>query len=105
MALQSYLRNVIREGDLTVRLPGGDTLKLGDGAGPAVRVAITSRLWMAKIAANPSLAVGEAYMDGGLVLEEGGVGDLVELIGANAKYRPLKRAGTLARWWLDRRLQ
>jgi cyclopropane-fatty-acyl-phospholipid synthase len=30
---------------------------------------------------------------------------LVDLIGRNAKYRPLKRAGALAQWWLDRRLQ
>jgi cyclopropane-fatty-acyl-phospholipid synthase len=105
MALQSYLRKVIRQGDLTVRLPGGRALNLGDGTGPKVTVAITSRLWAAKIAANPALAVGEAYMDGGLVLEEGGLFDLVELIGRNAKHRPLKRAGPLARWWRDRRLQ
>jgi cyclopropane-fatty-acyl-phospholipid synthase len=105
MALQSYLRKVIRDGDLTVRLPGGDALKLGDGSGPAVTVAITSRLWVARIAANPSLALGEAYMEGGLVLEQGSLHDLVELIGQNAKHRPLKRANALQRWWLDRRLQ
>src|SRR3546814_10870698 len=51
------------------------------------------------------MAVGEAYMDGGLILEEGGIHDLVDLIGRNARYRSLKPAGPLARWWLDRRLQ
>jgi cyclopropane-fatty-acyl-phospholipid synthase len=105
MSLQSFLQQVIREGDLRVRLPVGETLRLGDGSGPPVAVAIASRRWMMRIAANPSMAVGEAYMDGGLVMETGGIHDLVDLIGRNARYRPLKRAGPLARWWLDRRLQ
>ena len=105
MALQAFLRRTIREGDLTVRLPGGGVLTLGDGTGPPVTLAITSRAWAARIALNPQLAIGEAYMEGGLVLERGGIWDFVDLIGRNAKHRPLRRAGPLARWWLDRRLQ
>jgi len=105
MALKSYLERIIRDGDLRVRLPSGETLRLGDGLGVPVAVAITSRAWLARIAANPSMALGEAYMDGGLVMETGSIHDLVDLIGRNAKHRPLKRAGALSRWWLDRRLQ
>jgi cyclopropane-fatty-acyl-phospholipid synthase len=96
---------VIRDGDLAVRLPSGEVLHLGDETGPPVGVAITSRLWALRLATRPSMALGEAYMDGGLVMETGSIHDLVDLIGRNAKYRPLKRAGRLARWWLDRRLQ
>jgi len=105
MALQSFLRKVMREGSLAVRLPDGSVLEFGDGSGPPVKVAITSRRWMARITANPSLAVGEAYMDGGLVLEAGDIWDFADVIGRNAKHRPLKRAGAFERWWLDRRLQ
>ncbi|THD77295.1 MAG: class I SAM-dependent methyltransferase [Phenylobacterium sp.] len=105
MALQSYLQKVIREGALTMRLPSGQLLTLGDGSGPPVAIAITSRRWLARIAANPSMGVGEAYMDEGLVFEQGDMAGLIDLIGRNAKHRPLKRAGPLARWWLDRRLQ
>jgi cyclopropane-fatty-acyl-phospholipid synthase len=105
MALQSFLRKVVREGSLTVRLPGGGSVTLGDGSGPPVTVAITSKRWVARLAADPSMALGEAYMEGGLVLEQGGIYDLVDLIGRNARHRPLKRAGVLERWWLDRRLQ
>lgn len=105
MNLHAYLQQVIREGTLSVRFPGGQVLDLGDGTGDPVAVAITSRRWLAKIAANPSLSLGEAYMEGGLVIEHGDIHRLVDLIGRNAKYRPLKRAGPLARWWLDRRLQ
>jgi cyclopropane-fatty-acyl-phospholipid synthase len=105
MALQDFLHRVIREGDLRVRLPSGEILRLGDGTGRPVAVSITSRWWAFRLAANPSMALGEAYMDRGLVLDEGDVWDLVDLIGRNAKYRPLKRAGAFARWWLDLRLQ
>ena len=105
MALQSFLRKILREGSLTVRLPDGAPIELGDGVGPPIVVGITSRRWVARIAANPSIAVGEAYMAGGLVLERGTIWDFVDLIGRNAKHRPLKRAGALARWWLDQRLQ
>jgi cyclopropane-fatty-acyl-phospholipid synthase len=105
MALQSFLRKVVREGALTVRLPDGTCLQLGDGRGAPVAVAITSSRWVTRLALNPSLAFGEAYMAGGLVLEQGDIYDLLDIIGCNAKYRPLKRAGALARWWLDRRLQ
>jgi cyclopropane-fatty-acyl-phospholipid synthase len=105
MSIQSFLGNLVREGALTVRLPGGETLTVGDGSGTPVIVAITSRPWLARIAANPSMAVGEAYMEGGLVLEQGGIRDLVEIIGRNMKLRPLKRPSSLSRWWLDRRLQ
>jgi len=105
MTLERYLRKVTREGDLRVTLPSGAVLRLGDGQGPPVAVRVTSRRWAFRLATNPSMALGEAYMDGGLVMEEGGIHDLAELIGRNAKYRPLKRAGPLSRWWLDRRLQ
>jgi cyclopropane-fatty-acyl-phospholipid synthase len=105
MALQHFLRKVIRDGDLAVRLPSGEVLRLGDGTGPPVAVAITSRLWALRLATRPSMALGEAYMDGGLVMETGSIHDLVDLIGRNARYRPLKQAGALSRWWLDRRLQ
>ena len=104
MAFQAYLQSVIREGDLTVRLPGGREIVLGDGSGPPVVVRIATARWLARIAANPSMGVGEAYMDGGLVLERGTIHDLADLIGRNAKHRPLKQAGALSRWWLDRRL-
>ena len=103
--LQAYLRKVIRQGDLRVRLPSGEVLRLGDGSGPPVAVTIKSSFWALRLATYPSMALGEAYMDGGLVMDEGGIQDLVDLIGRNAGYRPLKRTNGLARWWLDRRLQ
>ncbi len=97
MGLQSVLKNLVREGDLTVKLPGGAELRLGDGSGPALVARVTSAGWAARIAAKPGLGVGEAYMDGGLVLEQGHIDDFIDLIGANAKNKTKKR-GPFRRW-------
>ncbi|CAN7182568.1 cyclopropane-fatty-acyl-phospholipid synthase [Phenylobacterium sp. LjRoot225] len=98
MSLQTVLRNLAREGDLTLKLPGGSELRLGDGTGPKLVARITSAAWAARIAAKPGLGVGEAYMDGGLVLEQGEIGQFIDLIGANAKYKTKKRRGPFRRW-------
>ena len=97
MGLKDVLAGLVREGNLTVRLPGGHDLKLGDGSGPPLIATITSAVWAARIAAKPGLAVGEAYMDGGLILEQGQIGQFIDLIGASAKNRKSKR-GPFGRW-------
>jgi cyclopropane-fatty-acyl-phospholipid synthase len=103
LGLQSVLRNIVRAGDLTVKLPGGGEIKLGDGSGPALTARITSGAWAARIAAKPGLGVGEAYMDGGLVLEEGEINAFIDLVGANAKFKKRKRGGI--RRWLRRQIR
>ena len=103
MGLQAVLANLVREGDLTLRLPGGGEVRLGDGTGPRLIARITSAGWAARIAAKPGLGVGEAYMDGGLVLEEGQIGQFIDLIGANAKNKPPSKGGL--RRWLRRTLR
>ncbi|MGA0606348.1 class I SAM-dependent methyltransferase [Phenylobacterium sp. VNQ135] len=103
MSLQSVLQNTVREGDLTLKLPGRRTLKLGNGEGPPLVARITSPMWAARIAAKPGLGVGEAYMDGGLVLERGEIGQFIDLIGANAKFKMRKKRGPLRRWLRDRK--
>jgi cyclopropane-fatty-acyl-phospholipid synthase len=99
MGVEAFLQKVVREGDLTVKLPGGGEMRLGDGSGPPLVCRITSPAWAARMVANPNLGVGEAYMDGGLVLEQGEIVDFVGLLGVNAKHRPKTRKGPVARWW------
>lgn len=103
MALRSVLQNLVRSGDLTLKLPGGATLRLGDGTGPALIARVTSTAWAARIAAKPGLGVGEAYMDGGLELEQGEIGQFIDLIGANAGNKKPSRGGL--RRWLRRTLR
>jgi cyclopropane-fatty-acyl-phospholipid synthase len=103
MGLQSVLQKRVRTGDLTLNLPGGRSLRLGDGSGPALVARITTNGWAARIAAKPGLGVGEAYMDGGLVLEQGKIGEFIDLIGANAENKKKSRGGL--RRWLRRTLR
>ena len=98
MILESFLRRTIRLGDLTLWLPGRRTLRVGDGTGPEIVARITSTVWALRILLHAGLSVGEAYMDGGLVLERGGVGDFIDLIGRNAPHRPTPPRSLVSRW-------
>jgi cyclopropane-fatty-acyl-phospholipid synthase len=108
--LHSMLSRFVRLGRLTVTEPRKPARIYGDGSGPEVAVRI-GRGWAARIALNPDMALGEAYMEGGLVMEQGSLWDLCELIGRNfvdgPPPGPLKRA-LIRAWrplqqWNDRR--
>ncbi len=86
--LRSLLERIIRHGRLTVVTPLGTVAagRLG-GDHPAARLDVRVRVRRAatvlKIAANPDLYFGEAYMDGDLVVERGSFRDFMELLGHN----------------------
>ena len=86
-ALQVFermLTGLIRQGSLTVVLPDGDTLAFGErGAARSVVINIRDGATLRRLARYPDLALGEAYMDGGVTLEQGTIWDLLDLIGAN----------------------
>ncbi|MEO7027537.1 MAG: cyclopropane-fatty-acyl-phospholipid synthase family protein [Caulobacteraceae bacterium] len=87
-------------GHLEVVLPGGRRLTVGDGGAPRVALEIADRLTLARIMAQPSLGVGEAYMAGKLTLTRGSMRDLVELAMRHGPERlPGARPGALARGW------
>jgi cyclopropane-fatty-acyl-phospholipid synthase len=94
--LPRLLGRAVRRGALTLTGPDGRRWTFGDGEGPraAIRVADPALDW--RIALNPELAAGEAYMDGGLVIEEGGVYDLLALFFANK--RAFDRSPAQAFW-------
>lgn len=92
--LCAFLKRSIRTGTLTLALPGGIRHKIGVDE-PHVHVAITSRRSLRRIALNPDLATGEAYMDGTLRLDQGSVYDLLDLVLGNLgdeAHSPLRRA-------------
>ena len=108
--LHSMLSRFVRLGRLRVTVEGKPPATYGDGSGPEVAVRI-GRGWSRRIALNPDMALGEAYMEGGLVMEQGSLWDLCELIGRNFVDRPppgaLRRAFNRTRrtlqQWNDRR--
>jgi cyclopropane-fatty-acyl-phospholipid synthase len=75
----TYLRKLIRRGRLDVETADGATETFGDGMGPRVAVKVIDRAAQWRLMFNPALSLGELYMDGRLVVTEGGLYDLLEL--------------------------
>jgi cyclopropane-fatty-acyl-phospholipid synthase len=97
-----FLRRSIRVGAIEVVLPGGRRVVAGDGSRAKVVVAVKSGIWLARIAIWPEVAVGDAYMEGALTFERGGVYELLELAGRNTPIRrPRRPPGPFARWRHD----
>lgn len=85
--LHAFLKRLLKLGRLTVVYPGGRREKYGDGSGPGVTVRLAEG-WPGRLARDPQMALGEAYMQRGLVLDEGGLWDLMEIMGRNLEFRP-----------------
>ena len=75
---------LLTKGSITLKRPGKPPEVFGPGGGKHVTVRFTDRKVAFEIARNPRLGLGEAYMDGRLVVEDGTILDLLELVvGAN----------------------
>ena len=80
--LLGLLRQIIRKGALTVIGPDGRSSFVGHGA-PSVTVRIVDPAIIPRLVFNPDLALGEAYMDGALTVENGDIYDFLELCFVN----------------------
>lgn len=67
---ETAVSQIVREGSLTVTMPDGRVLRFGDGTEPAVAVKVADTDTLKRIIISPELAVGEAYMDGRLTIED-----------------------------------
>ncbi len=91
---------MVREGSVTVRIGGGRAFTVGSGE-PAITVSIDDYRTAARIGSNPELALGEAFMDGRLTVEDGGIYDLLDFAGRNLSRGPQSRAGPVRRFIAD----
>jgi cyclopropane-fatty-acyl-phospholipid synthase len=82
LLLHGLLRRIIRRGALTMIAPDGRTYDFGSGS-PSVTIRITDWAVVRRLSVNPDLAVGEAYMDGTLRVENGGIYDFLDLCLSN----------------------
>jgi cyclopropane-fatty-acyl-phospholipid synthase len=81
-SLQDLLSKIIRIGTLTVRGSGGEA-HLGGGGGRTVAIRFTDSAAERELLADPQLKLGELYMDGRLVVEEGDIYEFLALIKDN----------------------
>jgi cyclopropane-fatty-acyl-phospholipid synthase len=77
--LDSLLKRVVRVGSLTVFWPDDRMTRYGDGEAPRASIRLRNNAVVRRIAMDPALVLGEAYMDGDLVLLDGPIYDLVDL--------------------------
>jgi cyclopropane-fatty-acyl-phospholipid synthase len=75
-----FLRRFVRRGSLTVTTARGRTGTFGDGTGFPVAVRFTSATAQRGVLFDPELRLGEAYMEGTLVVERGSIADLLALL-------------------------
>ncbi|HVV92236.1 MAG TPA: cyclopropane-fatty-acyl-phospholipid synthase family protein [Hyphomicrobiales bacterium] len=78
--LQEVLSRLVRAGNLTIVLANGRRLACGDGTGQPIVVRFADRGAQFAVLADPYLKLGELFMDGRLVMEQGSVYDLLELV-------------------------
>ncbi|WP_421997975.1 class I SAM-dependent methyltransferase [Reyranella sp.] len=104
MLLAQVLARVMGEGQLTIIDHAGVTHRVqAHRAGPAVTIRLHDRWTGMRLALRPRLALGEAYMDGTLTIEDGGdIYDLLDLLGRNMaalESTPVLRwSYTIQRW-------
>ncbi|MYL98977.1 methyltransferase domain-containing protein [Novosphingobium sp. FGD1] len=102
--LDRFLERGVRHGVLEVLRPDGSLRRFGTATEgfPQVRIRFTDKSAERRILHDPRLGAAEAFMDGQLVVEEGDIMELVELLRANARWdrggelkenSPLKRVG------------
>ena len=75
-----FLRQFIRHGSFTVTTAHGRTRTFGDGTGDPVAVRFTSTAAERGVLFDPELKLGEAYMDGTLIVERGSIADVLALL-------------------------
>ncbi len=82
--IDQLLGKILKQGRLTLIGADGERSTYGPGGGKALTVRIADRKVLFELAKSPRMGLGEAYMDGRLVIEDGTILDLMEMIvGAN----------------------
>jgi cyclopropane-fatty-acyl-phospholipid synthase len=102
MAFTTILRSIVRNGSLCVIDSAGRQHTIGDGSPPEATIRLISTATEYILALNPALALGEAYMDGRLVIEEGSLYGFLDVLARN--YGTIGRSQWMAFLeWLNRR--
>jgi len=88
--LRRSLNRFIRHGSMAITTATGATFTCGDGTGQPAAVRFVTTEAQRKVLLNPELGVGEAFMDGGFVVERGTIADALGIL--------LNQPDVLPRW-------
>ena len=70
----------IKRGSLLIHFASGGSRSFGDGSGTAIEIRFADGAAERRVAFDPALALGEMYIEGRLIVEQGSVYDLMSLI-------------------------
>jgi cyclopropane-fatty-acyl-phospholipid synthase len=79
----AVLKSIVRTGSLRLIDGAGRMHEYGDGTPPHCTVRLGARRLDYTLALNPEMSIGEAYMDGLLIIEEGTLFNLLEIAARN----------------------
>ncbi|WP_040676921.1 SAM-dependent methyltransferase [Rhizobium mesoamericanum] len=82
-AFLSIVKKIVRTGNLKLTLANGETHMVGDGSGELVAVRVADEEAERLIRRDPTLKLGEMYMDGRFILEQGNIYDFLAMVKQN----------------------
>jgi cyclopropane-fatty-acyl-phospholipid synthase len=88
--LRILIARLIQSGTLRLTTARGSTLIFGDGTGRPIAARFTSLRAELAVLLEPELKLGEAYMNGTFVMEEGSIADLLALVMSDGHGRALR---------------
>ena|SRR6185312_5586154 len=98
MLLQSFLARIVHQGTLTLIDGKGKSRQLGDGGMPCCTLRLAPDLWEIGLMVNPALSMAEAYIVRKITIEDGSIGDLLEITLRNYQHleqHPIVRAARI----------
>ncbi len=95
--LRLFLSRFVRRGSITFTTASGARFTCGDGTGIPLAARFLSQRTQIRILLNPELALGEAFMDGSFVVEQGSIADVLAVLTDQADPLP---GWAKPRWWL-----
>ncbi|MDP3075759.1 cyclopropane-fatty-acyl-phospholipid synthase family protein [Bradyrhizobium sp.] len=78
--LRYFLQQFIRRGAMTFTTARGTQFSCGDGTGERVKARFLTADAERRVLLNPELALGEVYMDGSFVIEDGSIADALAIL-------------------------
>jgi len=89
--LNYLIEPLITIGHLEIEFPGGEIRTFGDANHAKVKVTINDVKTLRSLVLNPDLALGEAYMDKSIVIEDDNLYGLLSLFAKNISNQPDSR--------------
>src|SRR3984893_13894855 len=95
--LRYFLTQFIRRGTMAFTTASGAKFTCGDGTGEPVAVRFLTADAERRVLLNPELALGELYMEGTFVVENGTIADALEILMGQPEMLP---RWAKPQWWL-----